>query len=138
MVTKKFEEYCAPFKNLVVERFNFNSVTQGEGETFESFLSRLQTKASTCEFGSLQESLIRDRIIYGIQDKGLQRRLVRETNILLDDCIKYCIATEQSDRQVKLLQGITRVDTVMKKKIRPRNHRANSGETRRNRPAVRK
>ena len=47
MVTKKFEEYCAPLKNLVVERFNFNSMTQGDGETFESFLSRLQAKAST-------------------------------------------------------------------------------------------
>jgi hypothetical protein len=115
LVVKKFEEYCSPIKNVIIERFNFNSVVQRDGETFESFLTELRNKASTCEFGILNEGLIRDRIVFGIQDKNLQKRLLREPNLSLKDCIEYCLTAEHSERQVKRLQNTSsQVETIKK------------------------
>jgi hypothetical protein len=125
LVVKKFEEYCSPIKNVIIERFNFNSVVQRDGETFESFLTELRNKASTCEFGILIEGLIRDRIVFGIQDKNLQKRLLREPNLSLKDCIEYCLTAEHSERQVKRLQNTSsQVETI--KKVLTRKKRTTS------------
>lgn len=56
----KLEAVCDPKKNLTVERFNFFNVVLTETEPFESFLTELQTKAFSCEFGDQCDSLIRN------------------------------------------------------------------------------
>nr|XP_015840193.1 PREDICTED: uncharacterized protein LOC107399051 [Tribolium castaneum] len=128
-VVNKFKDYCQPLKNITIERFNFNSIVQREGETFDSFVTELQNKAATCEFGTLKEGLIRDRIVYGIRDKALQKRLLREPNLLLADCIQYCRAAEQSERQAQLFQNGARVEAVKKEQVTKKTencHSANS------------
>ncbi|EFA13231.1 hypothetical protein TcasGA2_TC004271 [Tribolium castaneum] len=116
-VVNKFKDYCQPLKNITIERFNFNSIVQREGETFDSFVTELQNKVATCEFGTLKEGLIRDRIVYGIRDKALQKRLLREPNLLLADCIQYCRAALQSERQAQLFKNGARVEAVKKEQV---------------------
>ena len=48
----------------------FHTRVQGEGETIDSFTTDLRLKSQSCEFGSLQDSLIRDR---GNKGKVTQR-----------------------------------------------------------------
>lgn len=64
----KFNGYFAPKKNVVFERFKFNSRTQQTDESVDSFVTALYTLAETCEFGELKEDLIRDRLVIGIRD----------------------------------------------------------------------
>lgn len=79
-VLQKFEDYCLPKMNLTVERFNFFQIVQ-KGKNFGTFLITLRTAAVTCEFRDQKDSLIYDRVICGIRDRALQRRLFRETDI---------------------------------------------------------
>ena len=65
-IMEKFESYCAPRKNVLWERHVFNCRTQQPGETIDQYVTDLRCKAKTCEFGTLNDSLIRDRIVYGI------------------------------------------------------------------------
>ena len=50
----------------------FHTRVQSEGETIDSFTTDLRLNSQSCEFGSLQDSLIRDRVVVGIrlQNKG--------------------------------------------------------------------
>lgn len=66
----KFEAYCSPKKNLTYERYIFNTCTQS-GRPFDTFVVDLRNKAKTCEFGALQNSLIRDRIVCGIDSNRI-------------------------------------------------------------------
>lgn len=116
VVLEKFDEYCLPKKNLTVERFNFHNICQKEGEPFESFLTELKSKAAKCEFGDQKNSLIRDRIVCGIRDKALQKRLLRDNNITMDDAVELCIAAETSERQARALQDLHVVDIIRKPK----------------------
>ena len=56
----KFEEHCSPKKNVTYERYKFNTCSQN-GRPLDVFLVDLRSKAKMCEFGELQNSLIRDQ-----------------------------------------------------------------------------
>ena len=44
----------------------------------------LRTVAETCEFGPLKEDLTRDRLVCGIRDNGLRKKLLQEPKLTLD------------------------------------------------------
>ena len=67
MLFKRFEEYCLPKKNLVVERRKFFWKNQHDDETFDQFMTELRNLASTCEFGDLHESLLLYKVVDGIR-----------------------------------------------------------------------
>ncbi|GFX70286.1 uncharacterized protein TNCV_4617231 [Trichonephila clavipes] len=52
-----------------------------EGQTIEAYVTQLKTLASTCEIAEQENGLIRDLIVLGIKDSGLQERLLRENNL---------------------------------------------------------
>ena len=53
-IMTKFEAYCKR------ERHVFNTQNQQISETIDQYVTDLKTKAKTCEFGTLTDSLIRD------------------------------------------------------------------------------
>ena len=63
MLVKGFEEYFISKKNIVFERFKFNTRIQREGEPINEFITSLFTLAKCYNFGALKEELKRDRII---------------------------------------------------------------------------
>ena len=96
----KFEAYCSPKKNLTYERYVFNSCTQN-GRPFDTFVVDLRNKAKTCEFGAMQDTLIRDRIVCGIDSNTIRERLLRNTDLSLDDAIATVSAAESSKTQLE-------------------------------------
>ena len=87
MALDAFDNYCRPKKNETVERFRFNTRKQETGETIETYITELKTLASTCNFGEVADSLIRDRIVCGIADTHLRERLLRTQELNLDKCV---------------------------------------------------
>ena len=51
------------------------------------------------------EELIRDRVVLGIQDDSVRKRLLQEPNLTLQGCLDICRAYESSKTQTQLLQG---------------------------------
>ena len=89
-VLKKFSDYCTPKKNIVLERFHFNRAVQESNEDFDHFVTRLRNLASTCDFGEVKDSLIRDKIVIGIASNETRERLLRvagEKELSLDTAI---------------------------------------------------
>ena len=98
-VLKCFEDHCNPHQNVMFERYKFFSCKQREGQTFDNFLTQLKTLATTCDFGDQQESLIRDRIVRGINDSSLQERMLREPSLTLQKAAEFVRAAEASKEQ---------------------------------------
>ena len=121
IVLQKFEEHCLPQKNLVVERYEFFNITQKDGEPFDSFLTRLRTSASTCEFNDQCDWLIRDRIIHCLKDKSMIEKLLRaDPNITLLKTIGMCRSAEVSKRQVQTIHdGHQQLNAVHSHPTRP-------------------
>ena len=59
---EKLEAFCVGETNEIYERYQFNKRDQESGESVDSYVAALRTLAKTCNYGSLLDSLIRDRI----------------------------------------------------------------------------
>ena len=105
MLKKKFEDYVNPGKNTVFERYKFWECKQQEGETIDGFITELKTRCSSCEFWDQTDSMIRDRIVFGVTDIRLKERLLRESSELtLEKAASLCRAAETSAKQLKELR----------------------------------
>ena len=102
-ILEKFEEYCTPRKNITWERHIFNTKVQQPGESIDHYATDLRKKASSCEFGILRDSLIRDRIVCGICDDRTRSRLLKEADLTLEKAVDMCRADEITASQIKTL-----------------------------------
>ena len=86
-VIEKFEEYTIGRINETFERYRFNSRNQEPSEGIDAYISALRNLAKTCNFGSLHDSLVRDRIVFGVQGKHMRQKLLQERKLTLEKCI---------------------------------------------------
>lgn len=99
----KFEEHFTPHRNVTFERHVFNTRVQAPGENIHQFVTDLRTKARSCEYGDLCDSLIKDRIVVGIRDDQIRAKLLR-TDLDLPKAVSICGAAEASRTQMDKLQ----------------------------------
>jgi len=98
-VCKKFGELCQGAKNVIYERLVFNQRNQKEGERIDGFVSDLKRLALTCDFGTLKDSLIRDRIVGGVLSDDLRGELLKKPDLTLQSAHDYCRTYEASENQ---------------------------------------
>lgn len=66
--------------------------------SFSQYLTELKLRAKSCEFGQLQESLIRDGVVRGITSDIMREILFREVDI---KATQLCVAAETTKAQIK-------------------------------------
>ncbi|KAG1652083.1 Organic cation transporter 1 [Nymphon striatum] len=104
-IIQKFEIFCVGKTNETFERYNFNMCKQNENDKFDAYVSKLRKLANTCNYGTLQDSLIRDRIVCGITDNTCRKRLLQEETLTLEKCINICRAVESTSLRLKSMTG---------------------------------
>ena len=101
-IIDKFDEHCLPQTNVPFERYRFNQRAQQPGEKFDVFLTSLRELALSCEFESqTPDEVLRDKIIFGINDDKVRERLLRCGEIDLRKTIEMCKAAESTHAQMK-------------------------------------
>lgn len=103
---EKFEEHCKPVINLAYHDFVFGTRDQKTGERFDEWLTELRTLIRNCEYGELEERMLKSRIILGIKDKRLQSHLINE-NPEFRKLVDICRTREKSKEQVEEIQKTT-------------------------------
>lgn len=68
------------------------------------YITELKLRAKSCEFGQLQESLIRDRVVCGISSDAMRERLLREVDLTLERAAQLCLAAEATKAQMTQMQ----------------------------------
>ena len=105
-VIKAFDNHFVIKKNVVYERFVFFSRSQTESETVEEFVTTLHALAEHCNFKTLKDELIRDRIVGGVRDKQLSERLQLISDLTLEKAITMAKQSEQVKKQNQILHGV--------------------------------
>ena len=57
-IIQELKKHFIPPRNVLYERFVFNSAVQKPGKTIDEYVVRLRQMAESCEFGTLKDSLI--------------------------------------------------------------------------------
>ena len=103
-VIEKFENFFMPKKNIVLERFRFNNISQRHQKDFDRFITKVKNQAASCECGALKDQLICDRVVVGIKNKNVQHRLVKEKDMDLEEVMNIAKTSEVTKLQVQQLQ----------------------------------
>ena len=75
------KEHHSPIPSEIVQRFKFNSRFRQQGESVSTFVSELRSLAEFCNFKATLDDMLRDRLVCGINDDNIQRRLLSETKL---------------------------------------------------------
>ena len=77
---EELKKYYNPKPSEIVERFNFHSRVRKE--SVATFVAGLRNLSEYCNFGeSLEESLLRDRLVCRISNHQIQKRLLAEPDL---------------------------------------------------------
>ncbi len=104
-VLEAFDAYFVIRKNIVYERAQFNSRRQLPGEPAGTFVTALNKLADTCEYGTLRDQLVRDRLVVGIADARLSEELQLDSTLTLEKAVTAIRQAELVYQQQDVLRG---------------------------------
>lgn len=104
---EKLENHYSPKPSVIVERFKFHSRSRLERENVAEFVAGLRRLSEHCQFGTTLEDMLRDRLVCGISDDRIQRRLLAERELTFEKAVEIATATEMANRNVQDLGGKT-------------------------------
>lgn len=116
VVLEKLEAFYVGATNVIYERYNFNRRIQESAESFEAYVVALRALAKSCDYGQLSDDFIRDRIVVGIRENGLRKKLLQTRELTLRNCIDICRASESTSQQLKNMSQAEDVHTVRTKR----------------------
>ena len=121
-VIQSFASHFVGRSNVIFERARFNKRVQGERELIIDVIEALNGLAETCQFGTLKEELIRDRIVVGIRNAQLSQRLMQDEKLTLDKAVKEAKSSELIKQHHEILKGDgedEKINRVQNNKRRP-------------------
>ena len=98
-VIEQFDKHFIKRRNVIYERARFNMRRQEEGEPVDTFITSLYALAEHCNFGSLHDELIRDRIVVGIRNAALSEKLQLNSELTLESAITQVRQSEAVKEQ---------------------------------------
>ena len=101
----EFDAFFKIRRNVIYERARFNRRNQLPGETSEEYIMALYNLAANCEYGNLEEEMIRDRLVVGIRDSALSERLQMDADLTLEKAKKQIRQREAVHQQQRELKG---------------------------------
>ena len=97
-------KHFKPAPSEIVERFRFNSRTRRPGESIATFVAELRALAEFCNFGDTLGVMLRDRIVCGINDDAIQRRLLSDPKLDYAKAVETALNMETAAQSMKTLK----------------------------------
>ena len=103
-LVKKVKEHYTPTLSTIVQRFKFNSCNRQTGKSITSYVSRLRVLTEHCEFGDTLDTMLRDRLVCGVNNEQLQRRLLAEPRLTFAKAMEISQTFETTTEEARMLQ----------------------------------
>lgn len=110
-VIRLFDTHFEPVKNVIYERVKFNNIKQG-GNTIHKFITELQSQADSCEYGTVRDDLVRDRIVVGVTDNKLREYLIDTEDLTLQKAIQRAKQYVSHHEQAAIMNSSVKDDNL--------------------------
>ena len=85
--------YYSPKPSIIVQRCKFNTRYRQQEESIAKFVAKLRHIAQFCGY----EEMLRDRLVCGVNDPQIQKRLLAETELTLKKAFELAQAIEMAE-----------------------------------------
>ena len=99
-----FAAKCVGETNIIYERYLFLDRRQSASEDFEDYLTDVKAIAQRCEYGRMEDELLRDRIVHGIANDAVRKRLLGKSALTLEKCVAICRSDKQTSIHAKTMR----------------------------------
>lgn len=135
-VIEKFNAYFVKKRNTIFERAKFNQRIQESGKSVDSFITDLYSLVEHCSYGILQDEMVRDRIVVGLQNAKLSEKLQLDPALTLEKAVNEARQSEAVKKQQAVVRGSgpsgeddkQKVDAVLQKR-RPMHEKPEPANT---------
>lgn len=93
-IVAALQEHHSPKSSEIVERFKFHSRNRQKGETIATYVAELRALAGNCNFGASLNTMLRDRLVCGVNNETMQKRLLAESELTFDSALKITTSME--------------------------------------------
>ena len=100
--------YFAPKRNVVAERYKFRLRAQKADESFDAYLASLRELVRSCDFGTLEEEMIREQIVEKCSSQTLKQKLLQQEDLNLAKTLRIARNVETAVQEARLLSQGTR------------------------------
>ncbi|UYV85092.1 hypothetical protein LAZ67_X004547 [Cordylochernes scorpioides] len=111
---EKLAEYFSPKRSIIVERFMFFGRIQKEMESVSEYLVEIKRLASTCGFGEFLKESLREKLVCGLRNAKIQRRILSEGDVPLARVIEIALSMEAAEKNTKIFHFNEPADSVDK------------------------
>ena len=99
-------EHKNPKPNLISERFKFNSRNRAENKTISEYMAELRRLTQYCDYGTVLNDMLRDRLVCGVNHSHIQRKLLSEgSSLTLEKALSIAISVEAAIKQSLLINS---------------------------------
>lgn len=88
---------------IIAERFRFHKHQQYQGESISDFCVAIQKLSEKCEFGTNLQDSLRDRLVCGLTNEHIQRKLLVEADLTFKRAKEIALAAEIASRDAEEL-----------------------------------
>eukprot|EP00731_Ephydatia_muelleri_P004369 Em0002g545a len=92
------KEHLQPAPSVIMQRFNFNGRMQKGEEAVAEYVAELRRIAEHCEFKDTLDEMLRDRLVCGIKDTRVRRRLLAEPKLTFTKALEIAQAAELAEK----------------------------------------
>lgn len=94
-----------PKPSEIVQRYKFDSRSRKQNESVLDYVAELRRLAQDCNYGDTLQQKLRDRIVCGINDDRIQRRLLAEADLTCEKALAIAVAAETATKNAHDLQN---------------------------------
>ena len=99
------KQHLSPTPNIIAERFAFNTRNRNPSESVSKYVAELRRLSQDCQYGDSINDMLRDRLVCGINDLSIQRKLLSEGSALtLDNALRIALSIEAAAQQSAAMQ----------------------------------
>ncbi|KAL3976952.1 Rab-interacting lysosomal protein [Sarotherodon galilaeus] len=95
------QNHHCPKPSLNVQRFKFHTHSRKPGVSVAAYVTELRQLSEHCEFGGVLDDMLCDRLVCGINDDGMQRRLLGEPTLDFKKALEIAQAIETAANNTK-------------------------------------
>ena len=107
-IVAAMQQHLRRQRNVLLDRRDFDSRVQQEGESFDEYLCTLKEIAAFCDFcTACVDERLRDRIIVGVRSDEARRRMLEQNGLTLMAAADICRAAENAATSGAAIEGST-------------------------------
>ncbi|XP_075732498.1 uncharacterized protein LOC142775064 [Rhipicephalus microplus] len=100
-VVKALDEFFDPERHEIAESFRFFNRCQLDSESVQEFITEICRITNNCNFDTMLDRMLRDRIASGIKSSALQKQMLTKKDLTLEDAETMALAAEAAENDAR-------------------------------------